>query len=54
MTSCKKKRKAKNSHINNGGEKNTLSKVKLKRVAYYTKADRQVIKRSTDSEAKYE
>ena len=54
MTSCKKKRKAKNSHINNGGEKNTLSNVKLKRVAYYTKADRQSIKSLTAYEAKHE
>ena len=38
MTSISKKKKAKNSFIYNGGEKN--NGMKLKRIQYYTKQDR--------------
>lgn len=41
MTSENKKRKAKNSYINNGGEKDDI---KLKRLSYYNKRKRNKIK----------
>ena len=43
MASEAKKRKARNSYIMNGGEKNTVEKWKCKRIAYYTKKDRMLL-----------
>lgn len=40
MSSQSKKNKAKNSFIHNGGEKNSLEDWKCRRIAYYTKRDR--------------
>jgi hypothetical protein len=40
MSSQNKKNKAKNSYIYNGGEKNSLEDWKCRRIAYYTKRDR--------------
>ena len=40
MSSQSKKNKAKNSFIYNGGEKNSLEEWKCRRIAYYTKRDR--------------
>lgn len=45
MASKSKQRKARNSFIYNGGEKNTVEEWKLKRIAYFTKADRLLNKR---------
>ena len=50
MASQNKKNKAKNSYIFNGGEKNTISKWKCKRQAYYTKKDRLEQKKSIADE----
>lgn len=44
MTSQSKRNKAKNSYIHNGGEKDTI---KLKRVKYYNKRQRNEIKTET-------
>lgn len=40
MSSQNKKKKAKNSYISNGGEKNSIEDWKCRRIAYYTKRDR--------------
>ena len=40
MASKNKKRKAVNSYIYNGGEKNSIEEWKFKRLAYFTKRDR--------------
>lgn len=40
MSSQSKKNKAKNSFIYNDGEKNSLEEWKCRRIAYYTKRDR--------------
>ena len=50
MASENKKRKAKNSFIYNGGEKNTTEGWKLKRICYFTKADRLLNKRRLRNE----
>ena len=42
MASENKKRKAKNSYLHNGGDRLDL---KMKRVAYYTKRDRNRLKK---------
>ena len=41
MSSQNKKNKARNSYIHNGGEKNSIEDWKCRRIAYYTKRDRQ-------------
>lgn len=51
MTSQNKKNKARNSYICNGGEKDTI---KLKRVKYYNKRQRNKIKAETQSEIENE
>lgn len=47
MTSQNKKKKARNSYINNGGEKDTI---KLKRVKYYNKRQRKEIREAIMSD----
>lgn len=47
MTSQNKKKKARNSFINNGGEKDTI---KLKRIKYYNKKQRNQIKSEVRSD----
>lgn len=42
MASENKKRKAKNSYLHNGGDRLDL---KMKRIAYYTKRDRNKLKK---------
>ena len=48
MSSQNKKRKAKNSYLHNGNEAQKIKK--LKRIAYYIKADRQENKKVKESE----
>lgn len=43
MASANKKKKARNSYIMNGGEKNDITKWKCKRIAYFTKRDRKLL-----------
>ena len=43
MASANKKKKARNSYIMNGGEKNDITKWKCKRTAYFTKRDRRLL-----------
>ena len=52
MASENKKRKAKNSYLYNGAEKH--KGIKLKRIMYFTKADRTANKKSTEIGSKYE
>lgn len=54
MASQNKKNKAHNSYIIDGGEKNTISKWKCKRQAYYTKKDRLEQKQQTLQEVENE
>lgn len=43
MASVNKKKKARNSYIMNGSEKNDITKWKCKRIAYFTKRDRKLL-----------
>jgi len=43
MASVNKKKKARNSYIMDGGEKNDVAKWKCKRLAYFTKRDRRLL-----------
>ena len=43
MASVNKKKKARNSYIMNGGEKNDITRWKCKRIAYFTKRDRRLL-----------
>lgn len=54
MVSKNKKKKAHNSFIHNGGEKNTVEQWKCRRIAYFTKNDRKLLNRRCRMQTEFE